>query len=390
MTKKLRPDIASFLWKLTEDETVLRLLELSVGRVLENAAAGGAFPMSLITASQATHIADWLTAAVLTDEDWLKATDTRGRPRKLMKFGSVEAIVTEANKAMAKFSQKNRAVVLREGAEELYAELDDGYHVVRLLTPEALDRESGEMQHCVGQGAYDHKVGSEHYDYLSLRDRFGKAHVTIELDLRPARGPIVLQCYGKQNEPPTIEYGLMLAPMFRERGIRVGQLGAIVYDQHWVPHPVENMPDGIVVRGSMDIRHLRELKLPPRMKVHGDFTCEGCTNIVMPRELWIQGTLHMFLGSVSEQGEWVFAGRRAVLTRMKTPEVGVASLLKTKELDADKMRTWTTVEEIEFEYANIENCGIDIADLYEARERTRAANNPEKSKNTASGKTPRM
>jgi hypothetical protein len=388
MTKKLRPDIASFLWKLTEDETVLRLLEMSVGRVLDNAAAGGAFPMSLINASQATHITDWLTAAVLADEDWLKATDTHGRARKLMKFGSVEAIVAEADKAMAKFSQKNRAVVLREGAEELYAELADGYHVVRLLTPEALDRESGEMQHCIGQGAYDHKVRTEHYDYLSLRDRFGKAHATIEVDLRYARGPIVLQCYGKQNEPPTKEYGLMLAPMFRERGIRVGQLGDIVYDQHWVPHSVENMPDGIVVRGSMDIRHLRDLKLPSKMKIHGDFTCEGCTNIVMPRELWVQGTLHMFLGSVAEPGDWVLAGSRAVLTRMKTPDIGVASLLKTIKLDVDKMRTWTVIDEIEFQSANVENCGFDIGDLYEARDRTRAANNPQKPKKT--DKSPRI
>jgi hypothetical protein len=115
MTKKLRPDIASFLWKLTENEQVLKLLELSVGRVLEKAAAGGAFPMSLINASQATHVTDWLTAAVLADEEWLKAIDDHGRPRKLMKFGSVEAIVAEADKAMAKFSQKNRSVVKSPG-----------------------------------------------------------------------------------------------------------------------------------------------------------------------------------------------------------------------------------------------------------------------------------
>ncbi|MBY3151073.1 hypothetical protein HFO56_01440 [Rhizobium laguerreae] len=375
MTKKLRPDVASFLWKLTENEQVLSLLELSVGRVLEKAAATGAFPMSMIDAHQATHITDWLTSAVVADEGWLKATDTHGRPRKLMKFGSVEAIVAEADKAMAKFSKKNRTVVLREGAEELYAELDDGYHVVRLLTPEALDRESGEMQHCIGQGAYDHKVGSEHYDYLSFRDRFGKAHATIEVDLRYERGPIVLQCYGKQNEPPTKEYALMLAPMFREGGIRVGQLGGIVYDQHWVAHPVESMPDGIVVRGSMDIRHLRDLKLPPKMKVHGDFTCEGCTNIVMPRELWVQGNLHMFLGSVSEPADWVFAGQRAILTRMKTPEHGIASLLRARRLEADKMRTWTTIDEVEFDHAVLENCGFGMSELYEARGRTRAATN---------------
>lgn len=37
--KKVGPDIASFLWKLTDDPKVLRLLELSLGRVLDNAAS---------------------------------------------------------------------------------------------------------------------------------------------------------------------------------------------------------------------------------------------------------------------------------------------------------------------------------------------------------------
>jgi hypothetical protein len=372
MEKRLRPEIASFIWKLTDDAKVLRLLELSIGRVLENASAGGAFPMSFIDAKQAAHITDWLSASVLADETWLKATDTNGRPKKLMKFGSVDAIVAEADKAMAKFSQKNRAIVLRDGAEELYAELGDGYHVVRLLTPEALDRESGEMQHCIGQGAYDHKVNTDHYDYLSLRDKFGKAHATIEVDLRFSRGPIVLQCYGKQNEPPAKDYALMLASMFKDRGIRVGQVGDIVYDQHWIAHPVESMPDGIVVRGNMDLRNIRNLKLPTTMKVHGDLIVEGCTNIVMPHDLWVQDDLHMFLGSISEPGEQVFAGKRAILTRMKTPEHGIASFLRARRLDADKMRTWTTLVDIDVEQAQVVNCGFDLSELRRARDRTQA------------------
>ena len=188
MRKPLRPEISSFLWKLTDDPKILRLLELSLGRVLDNAAARGEFATGLVNPQQAAHIRDWLAAATANDEQWLKTTDHEGRPRKLLKFGSVEAITAEADKAMRKFAQKNRAVILEEGSEELYAELEDGHYVVRLLTPEALDRESGEMRHCIGQGAYDNRVGTEHYDYLSLRDRFGKARLTIELDLRPARG----------------------------------------------------------------------------------------------------------------------------------------------------------------------------------------------------------
>lgn len=84
--------------------------------------------------------------------------------------------------------------------------MDDGYYVVRLMTPEALDRESGVMQHCIGQGAYDHKLEDGNFVYLSMRDRFGKAHATMELDVRPVRGPILVQCQGKQNRPPEAAY----------------------------------------------------------------------------------------------------------------------------------------------------------------------------------------
>ncbi|MCV9963663.1 PcfJ domain-containing protein [Pararhizobium sp. BT-229] len=373
MKKELSPEIAGFLRGLTDDAKVLRLLEHSVGRVLDNATTRGVEPLSLIDRQQAAHITDWLAAAVENDDPWLKATDLQGRPRKLMKFGSIEAIVSEADKAMRIFLQRNGTVKLREGDEELYAELSDGFHVVRLLTPEALDRESGEMQHCVGQGAYDHKVATEHYEYLSLRDRFGKAHVTIELDLRPARGPIIIQCQGKQNEPPSVAYATMLGPMFRERGIRVGQIGEIVYDQNWAAHHLPAMPSGIVVRGSMDVRNIHDLRLPEKMTVHGDFNCEGCHEMVLPMELSVSGGLFMSMGSVRKPAECISVGQDLGLVRMKTPDIGIASMIRARRFRAASLADWTTVEQIDADAVIVENCGVDTSEALLARDRTRAA-----------------
>jgi hypothetical protein len=46
------------------------------------------------------HITDWLTAEVLRAASWLENKDDNGVPKKLLKFGSLDAIVDEANKAM--------------------------------------------------------------------------------------------------------------------------------------------------------------------------------------------------------------------------------------------------------------------------------------------------
>ena len=52
------------------------------------------------------------------------------------------------------FNGAAAAYVGGEGEESVMT-FADGSRIVRLLTPEALDRESAMMGHCVGQGAYD-------------------------------------------------------------------------------------------------------------------------------------------------------------------------------------------------------------------------------------------
>lgn len=390
MRKPLRPEISSILWKLTDDPIVLRLLELSLGRVLDNAAARGEFATGLVSAEQAAHIRDWLAAATANDEQWLKATDHEGRPKKLLKFGSIKAIIGEADKAMRKFAQRNQGVVLDEGSEELYAELEDGHYVVRLLTPEALDRESGEMRHCVGQGAYDHKVGTEQYDFLSLRDRFGKAHVTIELDLRPIRGPIIVECQGKQNQPPAIAYARMLGPMFKDKGIRAGQVGDIVFDQHWAAHHITSIPSETVVRGDLTIRRINALTLPERLTVHGEFNCNDCHDIVMPRQLRVGQGLFMSMSSVREAAEWISVGEDTGLLRMKTPDIGISELIRARRLRAVDLPDWTRIDGIDADEIRIVSCGIDIEEATMARDRTRAAMIAENKQTSPQSPAPRM
>ena len=75
----------------------------------------------------------------------------------------------------------------------------DGYKIVRLLTPKALDRESARCDHCIGKGGYDAAVTSGVAKIFSLRDTNGDENIplaTIEV-----RGKEVLQVKGRSNGP---------------------------------------------------------------------------------------------------------------------------------------------------------------------------------------------
>ncbi|MCS4088445.1 PcfJ domain-containing protein [Rhizobium sp. BK176] len=152
------------------------------------------------------HIIDWLVAAKMRNEEWLSRVDSEGRPKKLMKLGTVPQMVAEANKAMRKRLNDGADLASSEGAE-LVHDCGGGYGIFKLTSASALDHEGFEMGHCVGQGAYDQGVADGRLAIFSVRDRFGKSHVTVEVDLLRQE---VNQIKGKQNELPKAEYMRLL------------------------------------------------------------------------------------------------------------------------------------------------------------------------------------
>ncbi|WP_247774315.1 hypothetical protein [Bradyrhizobium sp. 192] len=126
------------------------------------------------------HVADWIEAARVNNEEWLQRCDEQGRPLKLLKIGSLAQAIAEADKAMRRFAFNAAAAPHIDGeGEESVMTFADGSRIVRLLTPAALDRESAMMGHCVGQGAYDAAVKDRSRIIYSLRDAKNKAHVTL-------------------------------------------------------------------------------------------------------------------------------------------------------------------------------------------------------------------
>ncbi len=110
-----------------DDERIGVLLSYCVGRVMLRSAKAGGEWEHLARDEDIRHITDWLKAAVVNDEAWLKNIDDRGRPKKLMKFSSIDDITKEANKAMLKAAQRLSTVKLIEEDEALYEELDNGF-----------------------------------------------------------------------------------------------------------------------------------------------------------------------------------------------------------------------------------------------------------------------
>lgn len=230
---------------------------------------------SILPDHKARHIVDWLKAAKINNEPWMHNLDDMDRIKKLMKFSSLTQIHDEADKAMRIKAQQSLGITVSAGDERLIKVLEDGYHIVQMLTPTALDRESAFMQHCIGNGAYDEGLDDSEVEYLSLRDKMGKPHATLEI-----RNEMVVQLQGKQNKSPAQKYLDLIIPFLKERKLgwnnEVCRQGGI-YDSEYNFHPLDApLPDGLCVNGNIDFIETSIAALPNNFKIIGklslDFT----------------------------------------------------------------------------------------------------------------------
>jgi hypothetical protein len=247
---------------------------------------------SMASRRRVLHVIDWIVASVRNDASWLKKVDAAGRPVKLTKLGSLTRAVAEADKAMRRMAA-GRAGAVPGSGQEHWKDLDDGWSIVRLTTPEALDGESSAMQHCVGNGAYDDVLASEEHLFLSLRDSAGRPHVTLEVN-----GCALVQIRGKQNELPKRRYVDRLLPFLEELsgvGRELSDLGMIQARDGSIHH-VSGLPDDLETAQSIGIvlDEDQTLRLPSdRLVVDGDITIVARlgNKVMMPRILHVGGRI---------------------------------------------------------------------------------------------------
>ncbi|TPN39353.1 hypothetical protein FKO01_04110 [Mesorhizobium sp. B2-3-3] len=222
----------------TPSEHVADMLRCSVGRIalkrlreLQAKMSGHGTDLAIALPHDADvqHVTDWLTTDFINGADWIKRTDGQHRPLKLMKCGSIEQLLHEADKAMRKRLQ-GKNVALGEGDETFVAELAGGFTVTRLLTPRALDLESRQMRHCVGHGSYDHDVVKGLTEIYSLRDPGGQPRVTVEINVSHTamvdgnlillppdrRTKEVIEIQGRVSSCPPREHMHILRPFLKE------------------------------------------------------------------------------------------------------------------------------------------------------------------------------
>ncbi|MBY3432603.1 hypothetical protein HFN89_00250 [Rhizobium laguerreae] len=223
------------------------------------------------------HVADWLAAALAADLKWLRNVDANGVPRKFSKFATVEDVKAEANRATERLLRNTLSRPPAEGEEVTVAELADGYRVVSLISPGALDRESKEMQHCVGLGGYDEGVRSGQLAILSLRDRKGKAHATMELHVENGW---IAQLKGKQNRFPVKRYFDILLPWIAGRGYEINS---------------QELAGGYFKQRDGAVRHVAELT--EGEEIEGDLTLrfdgDADVDLVLPNGLRVDGGIEI-------------------------------------------------------------------------------------------------
>jgi hypothetical protein len=262
-------EVRAELNAFTDDPQVRYLLWCCVGRIAlrdQNRSSPVDFRRDR---RKIMHISDWLTAEVARASVWLGRNDENGVPKKLLKFGSIDAITEEADRAMALAAAATKKQKLTESDVQTVVELENGYQIVRLLTAVALDDESRMMGHCIGNGAYDAMLASGRMGCYSLRDQNGGGHVTFELDLGLR---CLIQLQGKANAMPVRRYRDMLAPFFKENqftlGETPGQMGFLIDDAGNI-HLLNELPEGLTVSADSDLYGDFPVVLPRSMSVFG-------------------------------------------------------------------------------------------------------------------------
>lgn len=315
------------------------LLALCVGRLMLKEMHGNEAWRDSFPTDKIRHVADWLKAAVANDAEWLRNVDTQGRPKKLMKFGSFDRVMKDADRSMRIESQKLSGVKVTAADETLVAELVDGMYLVRLETPAALDRESAEMQHCIGNGGYDDLLEDGSSLFLSLRDHHGKAHATLEIDLEENR---LEQLQGKQNKAPARKYVEALAPFLKSNryktDLRACDIGHVI-DIHGRWHPIGNLPDNLTVQGDLHLTRVDIKRLPNGLRVGGCLYLMGSTIECLPPGLRVGKTLFIGNTLLTHLPEDIHVGGRISICTVST---GDSPIRYIPDIIDDQMRIMTS------------------------------------------------
>jgi hypothetical protein len=301
MSENQAAEIERALATHTQDERVNALLDICVGRVLKKDAKRGNDWTAQYKPESVDHIVEWLAMSCAEDAHWLDNKNPEGKPKKLLKFSTVQDIVREADEYFRKKTANAAKLAVAEDSpdEKAVYSLQEGYRIVKLLSSTALDREGSLMGHCVGAGGYDDSLKSGRAVFFSLRDPRNRPHVTMEVRVADKK---VLQARGKQNAYPIKKYAKMIEAFSKQEGYdlsgeKVGLAELRTPDGH-ILDP-DNLPEDRVViaaeRGgwrtfALDNQGIE--RWPRIVEVEGDASMDFLANDG-PEEIIVRGRLRI-------------------------------------------------------------------------------------------------
>lgn len=235
------------------------------------------------------HVKDWIVGAQSECAEWLTKLDEKGRPQKLVKIGTLQQALDIADKEMERAAQKLRESMRGEMGSivedtkhmKVIKRFKDGFAIVQLLTPQALDAETAQLGHCIGNGGYDSDLhGSSRF--YSLRDEHNRAHATIQVK---AANNAIVQCKGKRNAPPVKKYQPYIQEFARDEDFAikgdVNNIGMVKFRGRY--YFFNKLPSGMVFDGRLDLSNFTEdVKLPNRLKIKGNLILNGARKTEIP------------------------------------------------------------------------------------------------------------
>jgi hypothetical protein len=301
MSENQAAEIERALATHTQDERVNALLDICVGRVLRKVAKRGTDWTAEYKPEAVDHIVEWLSMSCAEDAHWLDNKTPDGKPKKLLKFSTVQDVVREADEYFRKKTANAAKLAVAEDSpdEKSVYSLQEGYRIVKLLSSTALDREGSLMGHCVGAGGYDNSLKSGRAVFFSLRDPRNRPHVTMEVRVADKK---VLQARGKQNAYPIQKYAKMIEAFSNQEGYdlsgeKVGLAELRTPDGH-ILDP-DNLPeDRVVIAGNhggwqtlaLDNQGIE--RWPRIVEVEGDVSMDFLANDG-PEEIIVRGRLRI-------------------------------------------------------------------------------------------------
>jgi hypothetical protein len=233
-------------------------------------------------------------------------------PKKFAKlekanWSQVAAGCRKWHAALAKPSGKalKRAARAGDGAGvRRVAEAPNGHYWLRLESAEALDVEGVRMGHCVGRGSYDtHTKMAPPAGIYSLRNAEGASILTAEVD-EGGEARQIKRIQNSQIEKSDIEslaplmgLGINISKHARKfgfyciEGALLSKDEAISYIGNLKPNqvisgtldlyalPFERLPEGLVVKGYLDVSLSRIKEIPKGLRVSRGLVANNCCQL---------------------------------------------------------------------------------------------------------------